>query len=178
VSVGNGKAVAVFGSSDGHEGEADYELARSVGRKLAKLGYAVINGGYGGTMEASARGAKEAGGATIGVTCAIWKSRANRYVDRCVQTEDLWRRVATLLELGTAGCVALPGATGTLLELVAAWEFTCKHLCPRRPLVCVGAFWRPLVEMVAAARPGCEAYVSLVAGAEELERFFPATGVR
>jgi uncharacterized protein (TIGR00725 family) len=171
------RMVAVFGSSDPRDGEAEYELARTVGRKLAELGCTVVNGGYGGTMEASARGAKEAGGTTVGVTCSIWRGRANRYIDRCVQTADLWERVATLLKMGTAGCVALPGATGTLLELAAAWELTCKRLCPRRPVVCVGAFWRPLVATMAAARPGCEAFVSVIDEAAELERFFASPKV-
>ena len=171
------RTVAVFGAYDAAEGSAAYELARSVGRKLAELGYAVANGGYGGVMEASARGAKEAGGATIGVTCSLWKTRANRFIDRCVQTDSLAQRVATLLELGTGGYVALPGATGTLRELATAWEAMCLHPDARRPLVCVGGFWRPLVEMMTAARPGCEEVVSLVETAEELGRFFPAASV-
>jgi uncharacterized protein (TIGR00730 family) len=171
------RKVSVFGASNPAEGSAAYELARAVGRRLAELGYAVANGGYSGAMEASARGAKEAGGTTIGVTCSIWRSRANRYIDRCVQTDSLAARVATLLELGTSGYVVLPGATGTLRELATAWEAMCLPAAARRPLVCVGRFWRPLVEMMAAARPGCQEAVSLVERAEELERFFPATRV-
>ena len=128
-------------------------------------------------MEASARGAREAGGATVGVTCSIWKGRANRFIDRCVQTEDLWRRVASLLEIATGGCVVLPGATGTLLELAAAWELMCKRMCPRRPIVCVGGFWRPVVKTMASARPGCEEFVSVIEAAEELARLFPARTV-
>ena len=142
------------------------------------MGYTVVNGGYGGTMEASARGAKDAGGNTVGVICSIWKSRANRFIDRCVQVDDLTTRVATLLQLGTAGYVAMPGATGTLRELVTAWEAACIASGTRRPIVCVGEFWRPLVEMMAAQRPACRKPISFVEGAEELERFFPATTIR
>ena len=170
------KAVAVFGASDTAEGTAAYEMARSVGRKLAELGYAVVNGGYGGTMEASARGAAEAGGTAVGVTCSIWKMRANRFIGRCVQTSSLPERLATLLDMGRCGYVVLPGGTGTLLELAMAWELMCKRMGPRRPLACVGAFWRPLVEMMAAQRPGCEEFVAIIERADELERFFPAAG--
>jgi hypothetical protein len=177
MSEGGGRVVAVFGAYDPVEGSAAYELARAVGRRLAELGYAVADGGYGGAMEACSRGAKEAGGTTIGVTCSLWKSRANRYIDRCVQTDSLAARVATLLELGTSGYVALPGATGTLRELATAWEAMCLQASARRPLVCVGAFWRPLIEMMASARPGCEEVVSLVEGPEELEFFFPAARI-
>jgi uncharacterized protein (TIGR00725 family) len=171
-------AVAVFGSSDPSEGEPEYELARSIGRKLAELGYAVVNGGYGGTMEASARGAREAGGEAIGVTCSFWRDRANPYIGRIVRTEDLWQRLAALLETSVDGCVALPGSTGTLLELAAAWEMMGKKMLPRRPLVCVGGFWRALAEMMTSARPGTEKLLSFVEGSEELERFFPPVQIR
>ena len=172
------KAVAVFGSSAAPEGGAEYELAQAVGQRLAELGYAVVNGGYGGTMEASARGAREAGGQTIGVTCSFWRDHANPYIGRCVQTDDLWQRIDTFLAIAEGGFVALPGSTGTLLELAAAWEAACIGSGTRRPIVCVGEFWRPLVEMMAAQRPACRKPVSFVEGAEELERFFPATTIR
>jgi hypothetical protein len=128
-------------------------------------------------MEASARGAKEAGGTTIGVTCSIWQTRANRYIDRCVQTDSLTQRVAALLELGTGGYVALPGATGTLRELATAWETACLQPSGWRPIVCVGRYWRPLWDVMAAGRPGCEKAVSFVDRAEELVRFFPAATI-
>ena len=168
------RAVAVFGSSDAREGLPAYDMARAVGRRLAELGYAVVNGGYGGAMEASARGAKEAGGATVGVICSIWTTRANRYIDRCVQTDGLTQRVAALLELGTSGCVAMPGSTGTLRELATAWEAGTIRPRDARPLVCVGEFWRPLIDMMASQRPACREVAALIEGPEELERFFPA----
>ena len=171
-------AVSVFGANDPVEGTAAYETARAVGAELARLGYAVANGGYGGTMEASARGAKECGGTTIGVTCALWKSSANRYVDRCVQTHSLGERLATLVELGTGGYVALPGATGTLLELATVWERTAKRMMDRRPIVCMGGFWRPLLEMMVAARPGSGETVALVERGEELAAHFPPRATR
>jgi uncharacterized protein (TIGR00725 family) len=145
------RVVSVFGSNDGREGDSAYETARSVGRKLAESGYAVANGGYGGTMEASARGAKEGGGRTIGVTCSVWRSAANAYIDETVVTESLMKRLARLLELGRSGYVVLPGATGTLVELAVSWEHMCKGLVVHRLLVCVGDFWRSLVKMMARA---------------------------
>ena len=62
------KIVTVFGSSRPGEGDEEYLLAYEVGKNLALNGFTVCNGGYAGIMEASARGAKEAGGKTIGVT--------------------------------------------------------------------------------------------------------------
>jgi len=79
--------VSIFGGSDDiGRTPAVILLAEQTGRALAELGYVVANGGYGGTMEASARGAKQAGGRTIGVTCSIWKSRPNAYLDEVITT--------------------------------------------------------------------------------------------
>ena len=163
--------VSVFGSSGVSGSDAAYEQARAVGRTLAELGYCVANGGYGGTMEASARGAKDAGGKTIGVVCSIWSRRPNQYIDRRVETDNLRRRLETLIELGQAGYVVLPGATGTLTELAMVWEMTCKGILPLRPIVCVGAFWRPLMDMM-SAQHAPDGVAVAVASAGELGQYF------
>ena len=166
--------VCVFGSGDAVEGDERYAAARAVGRVLAELGCVVANGGYGGTMEASARGAVEAGGTTVGVTCSIWSSRPNRYITRRIDTSSLDQRVAALIEIGRRGYVCMPGATGTLVELATVWEMMFKKLLPRRPLVCVGEFWRPLVDMMVSERPPSGDFVAIADGAGDLGRFFGA----
>jgi len=166
-------AVAVFGSADPCEGDEAYELARAVGGQLASLGYTLVNGGYGGTMEASARGAVEAGGWVVGVTCRAWSSAPNRYMNETVDTPDLFGRVRKLIELGTGGYVVLPGATGTLVELAMVWELVCKRFLPEVPIVCVGQFYQPLMEMMAQQRPRCGGLVAVVRTADELCRHFP-----
>ena len=168
-----GPAVAVFGSNDAREGTPAYETARAVGAGLAELGYVVANGGYGGTMAASARGAKAAGGRTIGVVCSVFSSEANRYTDRVIETHSPLGRLAALIEIGRGGYVVLPGATGTLAELATVWEMLSKGLLPRRPLVCIGPFWTPLIEMLARTRPGAGQFISTAAAADELPRHFP-----
>lgn len=55
------KSIAVFGSALPLEGSAAYEEARLTGQLLARAGYVVLNGGYGGVMEGASRGAREAG---------------------------------------------------------------------------------------------------------------------
>lgn len=166
--------VCVFGASDPVPGQEAYEYARAVGRELARLGYAVANGGYAGTMEASARGAKESNGRVLGVTCGLWKSAANAFVDEVIPTANLYERVQKLIDLGTGGYVVLSGATGTLVELALVWELMCKGFAPRRPLVCMGGFWRPLVEMMAHQKIKALDYVSLAQSPSELSRYFPA----
>ncbi len=59
------KVVTIFGSGDPREGSDEYILAEAVGAKLGSLGYTIANGGYYGTMEASARGAKNAGATSV-----------------------------------------------------------------------------------------------------------------
>ena len=84
------RTIAVFGSSEPREGEPSYEQARLLGRLLAQRGYAVINGGYGGVMEAVSRGASEAGGLAIGVACDVFAGRRpNRYLGRVIRCGPL-----------------------------------------------------------------------------------------
>lgn len=174
----NSPVVAVFGSNaveSGGEGDA---TAEAVGRRLAELGYAVANGGYGGTMEAGSRGAAEAGGHVIGVTCSLWRSKPNRYVREVIETSELSERVRMLAKIATGGYVVLPGGTGTLLELAWVWEEMAKKFMNPRPIVCVGEFWRPVVDVIASVRGAHAEMVSIAAGPDELEKFFPALGER
>ena len=90
------KTVTVFGSSLPVEGSTTYLEAQRLGRLLAEAGFAVCNGGYGGLMEASARGAREAGGHTVGITCVIWPRPANPYIVEEVRTQSFPHRLMTL----------------------------------------------------------------------------------
>lgn len=145
--------VSVFGSYRPVEGDANYELARRLGGALARAGCTVCNGGYAGTMEAGARGAREAGGATIGVTSDYFRTtQPNRYIDREIRTKDLAERLQTIVSLAAA-YVFLKGGTGTLLELALVLENTSKGACTPRPVVFMGEFWRPVVDLVLAERP-------------------------
>lgn len=142
--------ITVFGSSRPAPGSAEYETARHLGAALARAGFTVASGGYGGTMEAVSRGAKEAGGKTIGVTAAVFRSSANAWVDEEIRVQTWQERLLKLVELG-AGYVVLPGGTGTLVELAVAWEWLNKGFLAPRPLVILGDFWQPVVEAIPAA---------------------------
>lgn len=145
------RTITIFGSAMPAPGSAAYETARELGRSLAGHGYAICNGGYGGTMEATARGARESGGCTIGVTCrAFGQAGPNAYIQREVETDNLLERLDALVRLGD-GYVVLPGGTGTLLEFALVWESLSKRLMPdERVLIVVGDFWRPVVDCVAS----------------------------
>lgn len=146
------KTISVFGTSHAQPGEAVFQTAEAAGRLLAENGFTVANGGYGGAMLASAKGAAVAGGHVIGVTCKAFKrGKANAYVSEEIPTETLNERLAKLVELGD-GFLVLPGGTGTLLELAEVWEHKNKGF-PRadKPIILVGVFWQPLLGMMAAA---------------------------
>lgn len=128
--------VTIFGGSHVKEGEPDYELARELGKALAQAGYTVCNGGYGGIMEASARGAKEAGGRTIGVTTQDFGGPANLWIGEEIRMKKWAKRLFKLIELGDA-YVVFDGGTGTLVELFVAWEMLNKKLI-QKPLVIMG----------------------------------------
>jgi uncharacterized protein (TIGR00730 family) len=141
------KVVTIFGSSKPQQGEPEYLLALELGRLIASAGFTICNGGYGGTMEGTARGAKEAGGSTIGVTMEFVKTQANQWIDKTIVVKTLVDRLMKLIELGDAYAV-LRGGTGTLLELAAVWELMNKRVIRSRPVVVVGEFWDSTVETV------------------------------
>ena len=142
------KTVAIFGTSRAKAGDSTFALALETGRLLARAGFTIANGGYGGTMLAAAKGATKAGGEIVGVTCSAFKARANEYITREIVTDSLDERLDTLIELGQA-YVALPGGTGTLLELAKVWELRNKgFLKGDKPIILVGEFWKPLVELI------------------------------
>ncbi len=134
------RIVTVFGSSRPRRGEPEYDLAYILGKELAQKGFTVCNGGYGGIMEASARGAKDAGGKTIGVITDIFPKKANDWIDTTISTKTLVERMMTLISSGVA-YVIMKGGTGTLLELAAVWEFMNKGIIKERPIVVLGEFW-------------------------------------
>jgi uncharacterized protein (TIGR00725 family) len=165
----NERMVSVFGTGRVQPGEPAYTLAEQVGRALAQAGFILANGGYRGTMHAAAKGAAEAGGTVIGVTCRAFKnSVANEFITREVATDSLEERLHNLIKAGRA-YVVLPGGTGTLLELAAVWELKNKGFLDRaRPIILVGDFWKPLVDLVAADDPRCLQYVAFAEGPDQV----------
>jgi len=140
------RVIAVFGSSSTPVDHEDYAEARLLGRLLADRGFVVSSGGYGGLMEAVSRGAKEAGGRTLGVTCGIFGGRglANRWIDREIFTTTLFERIETVINMAE-GYIGLPGGPGTLAEVSIAWNLLQRKVIPAGPLVLVGADWKKIL---------------------------------
>lgn len=145
--------VTVFGASGVKPGSEPYEESRRLGRLLAEAGFTICNGGYSGTMEASARGAREAGGAAIGITNAVFDPKpANRYITEERKAPDFFERLRRLLTLGDA-YICLKGSVGTLTEFSLAWTLIQTGAVSPRPLICVGPAWRAVLDAYGAHLP-------------------------
>ena len=137
--------ITVFGGAQPKEGSQAYEEARELGKVLAEHGHAVLTGGYMGTMEAVSRGACEAGGHVIGVTCSDiedWrKTSPNQWVKEERRKKSLVERIQALIEDCDAA-IALPGGAGTLTEISLLWNLMIVESLPPRPLILVGRGWQ------------------------------------
>lgn len=139
--------ISIFGSTYPEAGSPPYEQARMIGELIAEQGWTVCNGGYGGIMEASARGATGAGGKAIGVTSEYYRSSANRFLTEEIKTKTVIERLLRLIELAQ-GYIVLPGGTGTLAELATVWEYMNKGVILPRPLIVYRPFWQPVVDTI------------------------------
>ncbi|MEJ5241814.1 MAG: LOG family protein [Anaerolineales bacterium] len=143
--------VSVFGGSQPVEGDPAYAQAYALGYGLARQGHTVLTGGYIGTMEAVSRGAAEAGGHVIGVTCAEierWRPVGpNRWVKEEWRCETLIERLQRIIRASQAW-IALPGGPGTLTEIALTWNLMIIGSIPTRPLILIGDGWRRLFEQM------------------------------
>ncbi len=141
--------ISVFGGSHPKPGSPAYEEARQLGELLAKHGHTVMTGGYIGTMEAVSRGASEAGGHVIGVTCAEierWRDvGANQWVEEEWRRETLIERMQVLIGECDAA-IALPGGIGTLTEIALMLNLMVVEFMHRRPLILVGNGWQSVFD--------------------------------
>ncbi len=141
--------VSVFGGSQPKENDAAYVEAMELGRLLAERGHIVLTGGYIGTMEAVSRGAREAGGHVIGVTCEeieAWRpNKANPWVVEEIRKKTLLERLHALIRESDAA-LALPGGPGTLAEISVMWNLMIVESLHRRPLILIGDGWQSVFD--------------------------------
>jgi uncharacterized protein (TIGR00730 family) len=134
--------VTVFGSSRFPENHPQYGLARQIGAELARAGFAVMTGGGSGIMEAANRGAKEAGGLSLGCNIQLpHEQKPNRYLDKFIQFEHFFVRKVILVKFSCA-FVVMPGGFGTLDETFEVATLLQTNKVGHFPLIAVGGeFW-------------------------------------
>ncbi|HLG04661.1 MAG TPA: TIGR00730 family Rossman fold protein [Gemmatimonadales bacterium] len=144
-----GPCVTVFGSARFAEGHPYYSLAREIGSRLARAGATVMTGGGPGIMEAANRGAKEAGGYSIGCNIRLPEEQIpNPYLDRWITFKYFFVRKVLLVKY-SFGFVVMPGGFGTMDELFEAATLVQTRKIESFPLILVGtSYWKPLLDFV------------------------------
>ena len=144
-----GPCVTVFGSARFEQGHPFYELARKVGGRLAHMGFTVMTGGGPGIMEAASRGAKEAGGYTVGCNIVLpEEQKINPWVDRSITFDHFFVRKVMLVKYSYA-FVVMPGGLGTMDELFEALTLIQTKKIDNFPVVLMGTeYYRPLMSVV------------------------------
>jgi uncharacterized protein (TIGR00725 family) len=141
--------VTVFGGSNPQPGSPAYKEATQLGKLLAQAGHTVLTGGYIGTMEAVSRGANEAGGHVVGVTCdeiERWRAiQVNTWVQEERRFQTMEQRLSELVHTCDAA-IALPGGPGTLTEIALTWNLLIVASIPPKPLILVGSGWKAVME--------------------------------
>ena len=134
--------IAVVGGAS--PGPTDLAHAEQVGRLLAEAGVVLVCGGLGGVMEAACRGAKSAGGLTVGILPGSDPKAANRYVDIAIPTGLGYARNSIVAASGRA-VIAIGGSAGTLSEIcfatfsripvfsLGSWTLTERSVAPGKP---------------------------------------------
>jgi uncharacterized protein (TIGR00730 family) len=142
-----GPAITVFGSARTRPDDPIYELARTIGNRLATAGYAVITGGGPGAMEAANRGCREGGGLSVGCNIELPHEQGmNEYVDLGVEFRYFFARKVMFVKYAD-GFVILPGGIGTLDELFESLTLIQTGKVRHFPVVLVGrAYWSGLID--------------------------------
>jgi uncharacterized protein (TIGR00730 family) len=144
-----GPCVTVFGSARFDSTHPYYGLGEEIGRELARLGVTVVTGGGPGLMEAANRGARSAGGRSVGCNIRLPKEqKPNPYLDRMVEFRYFFIRKLMLVKYSYA-FVALPGGFGTLDEVFETLVLVQTGKLRGFPIVLLGVdFWTPLVDLL------------------------------
>ena len=137
--------VTVFGSARFKEDHGYYQLARETGAALAEAGYAVMTGGGPGIMEAANRGAREAGGLSLGCNIRLpVEQEPNPYLDKFIELEHFFIRKVMLVKYSSA-FVVMPGGFGTLDEAFEVATLIQTGKLERFPIVGLGGdYWKYL----------------------------------
>lgn len=143
------KAITIFGSARVKPGERYYELAVDIAHLLADNGYTIITGGGPGLMEAGNKGAKDAGGESVGLNIELPMEQAiNPYVTMAVDFRYFFLRKLMFVKYAQA-FVIMPGGFGTLDELFEAVTLIQTRRIKPFPVILVGSeFWAGLISWI------------------------------
>ncbi len=147
-----GTAVSIFGSARTPRSHKDYEMARRLGRMLAELKYGIITGGGPGIMEAANRGAREAGGVSVGLNIMLPQEQmANPFITRRLDFRYFFVRLVMFVKYACS-FVCFPGGFGTLHEFYNAMTLIQTGKTLKFPVILMGRhYWKGLVQWMRKA---------------------------
>jgi len=142
-----GPAVSIFGSSRVKPASKYYKLAEETAYLLAKEGFAIITGSGPAIMEAANKGARRAGGHSVGLNIQIpQEQEPNKYVDTLLDFHYFFVRKVMFVKYAKA-FVIMPGGYGTLDEFSEAINLIQTQRIPKFPVVVFGSeYWKGLVD--------------------------------
>ncbi|MEJ7648863.1 MAG: TIGR00730 family Rossman fold protein [Nakamurella sp.] len=149
------RAVTVFGSARTKPEDPHYAAAREIGAALADQGFAVITGGGPGVMEGANRGAKDAGGMSVGLGIELpFEQGINEWVDLGINFRYFFARKTMFVKYSQA-FVCLPGGFGTLDELFEALTLVQTRKVTKFPVILFGsAYWSGLIDWLRTSALG------------------------
>ncbi len=146
-----GPCVTIFGSARVEEGSFEYDMARSVARRLGDEGFSIITGGGPGVMEAANRGARDADATSIGCNIRLpHEQKPNDHLDVSIDFNYFFVRKVMLVKYSYA-FIVMPGGFGTMDELFEALTLIQTGKIHDFPVVVMGKeFWKDLQEQLDA----------------------------
>ncbi len=144
-----GPCVTVFGSARIPNEHYYYSIAYDIGRRLSQIGFTVMTGGGPGIMEAANKGAKDAGGRSVGCNIELpFEQMPNSYMDKWVTFKYFFVRKVLLMKYSYA-YVVMPGGAGTMDELFEALTLIQTKKISDFPVVIIGReYWKNLIELL------------------------------
>ena len=136
-----GPCVTVFGSARFDESNEHYQKARELSASISKLGFTILTGGGPGIMEAANRGAKDAGGLSVGCNIVLpHEQSTNPYLDKYVTIKYFFVRKTLLIKYSYAFIIC-PGGFGTLDEFFEALTLIQTGKIEKFPVVVFGSMF-------------------------------------
>ncbi len=147
------KNIAFFGDANISPSDPVYKDAFDVAEELARAGYAIVDGGGPGVMEAATAGAEKVNGETISVTFNPVDAPGyeDKYLanvtDREIVTTNYIERMFKLMEYGDIFLI-FKGGSGTVSEFGTAWVLAKLYFGHHKPMILFGAFWAEIIDVL------------------------------
>ncbi|MDR0968975.1 MAG: TIGR00730 family Rossman fold protein [Lentimicrobiaceae bacterium] len=146
-----GPCVAIFGSARTISGHPYYQFTEEIAYMLSKKGFGIITGGGPGIMEAGNKGARLAGGKSVGINIDLpFEQFPNPYIDsdKYIEMDYFFVRKVMFMRYAQ-GYIVMPGGFGTMDELFEAITLIQTHKLVKFPIVMIGkSYWGGLIDWI------------------------------